>query len=212
MGNIVGSLEVPNLLHARKNLVLAVTERQRNILIGCVLGDVYIAPKGKVRIEQSHKQADYIAWKYRELGSLAYPSLPREINRISSVTGAKYQSIFFDLRQYFRPWRLLFYPNGKKIFPRGIALSPLTIAVWYMDDGCWTGTKCVIATEGFDDDGIARIQNELLSRYGIESLTGKNRKLTIRKQSHGTFFRLISSHIIPSMKYKIPNPVTTFSA
>ena len=48
MGNIVGSLEVPNLLRARKNLVLAVTERQRDILIGCVFGNPMVTRPGVV--------------------------------------------------------------------------------------------------------------------------------------------------------------------
>jgi|SRR3989344_506700 len=212
MGNIVGSLEVPNLLRARKNLVLAVTERQRDILIGCVLGDAYIAKRGQIRIEQSHRQIEYVNWKYQGLSSLAYPALPRTIDRIHKKSGQKYRSTFFSLRQYFRPWRLLFYPSGKKIFPERLSISPISLAVWYMDDGCWTGSKCVIATEGFDDPSIGRIQIMLQSHYGIKSLVGKNRKLTIRKQSHDTFYKLISPNIVSSMKYKIPNPVTTFSA
>lgn len=212
MGNIVGSLEVPNLLHARKNLVLAVTERQRDILIGCVLGDAYIAKKGKIRIEQSYRQIEYILWKYQELNSLAYPALPRTIDRTNTKNGQTYQSTFFSLRQYFRPWRLIFYPSGKKVFPSGLTISPLSLAIWYMDDGCWTGTKCVIATEGFDDPSIERIQQTLQSQYEIESVVGKNRKLVIRKQSHDTFYTLVSPNMVSSMKYKIPNPVTTFSA
>lgn len=213
MGNIVGSLEVPNLLRARKNLVLGMTDRQRDILIGCVLGDAYVTKRGQIRIEQSHKQQEYLLWKYQELSSLVFPSLPRTIDRIHKISGQKYQSIFFNLRQYFRPWRLIFYPQGKKIFPEGLSLNPLSLAIWYMDDGCWTGRKCVISTEGFDDASIARIQSVLQFRYGIESVVGeKNRKLTVRKQSHDTFYRIVSPNTVSSMKYKIPNPVTTFSA
>jgi len=42
MGNAVGSLELPTILRARKNLSLALTERQKEILIGCILGDGHI--------------------------------------------------------------------------------------------------------------------------------------------------------------------------
>ena len=59
MGNPVGSLEVPIVLRARKRLLLELTERQREILIGCVLGDAYISQLGKIRIEHSVKQREY---------------------------------------------------------------------------------------------------------------------------------------------------------
>ena len=202
MGNTVGSLEVPIVLHARKRLLLELTERQREILIGCVLGDAYISPLGKIRIEHSIKQREYIEWKYRELSSLCYPAEPREIVHVLR-TGKQYQSIFFLLRQYFRPWHAIFY-DGKKIFPRNLRITPLSLAVWYMDDGCWTGKKAVISAESFGGVYRGYMQEALVHQYGIETVVGKNGKLVIRKKSHDTFFSLIAPHIIPFMKYKLP--------
>jgi len=202
MGNPVGSLEVPNVLHARKNLRLELTYRQRDILTGCVLGDAYISPLGKIRIEQSTKQQEYVTWKYQELKSLCYGALPREISHTLN-TGKEYTSLFFNSRQYFRPWRELFY-DGKKLFPRGLPLSPLTLAVWYMDDGCWTGKKALISAESFRGRCCENMQETIFSQHGIETVVGKNGKLIIRKKSHDTFFNLIIPHIIASMKYKLP--------
>jgi len=207
MGNTVGSLEIPISLHARKNLSLVLTERQKDILLGCVLGDAYINPLGKIRIEQSIKQMDYVQWKYQELKSLAYPSLPREI--IHKIREKEYQSVIFTLRQYFRLWRSIFYFEKRKIFPKNLLLSPLSLAVWYMDDGCWTGKKSVISIESFDAENSKNIQEIFSNQFGIETIIGKNRKLIIRKKSHSKFYGLISPYIIFSMKYKIPTPVTT---
>lgn len=204
MDNTVGSLEVPMLLHARRNLILSMTQRQKDILIGCVLGDAYVAPRGKIRIEQSTKQREYLLWKHKELCSLAYPSLPAEAHRTRHQSGRTYSSVYFELRQYFRPWRAIFYQETGKTFPRNLVLSPLSLAVWYMDDGCWTGEKLIIATEGFSDKDRDAIQTMFWKQFGIETIVGKNRKLVIRKQSHTTFCSLISPHIITSMKYKLP--------
>ena len=209
MGNTVGSLEVPIMLRARKNLCLSLEERQRDILIGCTIGDAYISPKGNIRIEQSIKQIDYVLWKYEELKSLAYPALPKQINRFNSKRNKLYCSVYFELRRYFRSWRSIFYQDGKKIFPKNLMLSPLSLAVWYMDDGCWTGSKVVISTEGFGDESEKRIQQTLHSQWNIETVIGKNRKLVIRKNSHDQFYGLIYPYITSSMHYKIPNPVTT---
>jgi len=209
MDNPVGSLEVPSELTARKTLCLSVSPQQREILIGCVLGDAYIAPLGKIRIEQSIKQKDYLAWKFDELKSLCYAGGPREITHV--YRGKRYQSVFFLLRQYFRVWRKIFYQEKQKVFPDGLKLSPLSLAVWYMDDGCWTGKKIVISTESFKGHNVVSMQKALLDQFRLETKVGKNGKMVIRKVSHEIFWSLVSPHIVPSMKYKLPNPVTTCS-
>ena len=203
MGNPVGSLEVPNVLQARKRLLLELSQRQKEILIGCVLGDAYISPLGKVRIEQSTKQRAYVDWKYQELRSLCYGAQPREIIH-TLPTGRQHASVFFLLRQYFRSWRSIFYEGRTKIFPRDLPVSPLSLAVWYMDDGCWTGKKALICAESFDGQYRENMQQALLDQYGIETVVGKNGRLVIRKRFHDQFFSLVAPHIIPSMKYKLP--------
>jgi|SRR3989344_1325276 len=211
MGNLVGSLEVPHILHARKRLFLSLSKRQAEILVGCILGDAHISPLGKIRIEHSIKQKAYVEWKYQELKTLCYGAQPREIVH-TLQTKKEYQSIFFLLRQYFRSWRAIFYEEREKIFPHRLTLSPLTLAVWYMDDGCWTGTKSLISTESFKGKYKDFMQQALMDQYGIETVIGKNQKLIIRKKSHATFYKLIAPYIISSMKYKLPNPVTTQSS
>lgn len=212
MDNTVGSLEPPQILFARKNLELRLSKRQREILVGCILGDAYIASLGKVRIEHSVKQREYVDWKHEELHSLCYLGGPRTITHtLLTQPGKEYKAIFFLLRQYFRPWRAIFYRGREKIFPENLKLSPLSLAVWYMDDGCWTGKKCVISTESFKGKYGTFLRNALWQQFAIESIIGKNGKLAIRKRSHKIFYRLISPHIISSMKYKLPNPVTTQS-
>ena len=203
MGNPVGSLEVPNVLQARKRLLLELSQRQKEILIGCILGDAYISPLGKIRIEQSTKQRAYVDWKYQELRSLCYPALPREIVH-TLPTGKQHTSVFFLLRQYFRLWRSIFYEGRIKIFPRDLPVTPLSLAVWYMDDGCWTGKKALICAESFDGIYRENMQKALLDQHGIETVVGKNGRLVIRKKFHDRFFSLIAPHIIPSMKYKLP--------
>jgi hypothetical protein len=129
--------------------------------------------------------------------------------RYSKKQSKDYASYRFSSRQYFRSWRDIWYPQGVKIFPASLVLTPVILAVWYMDDGCWTGSKAVIAIEGFDDESQKNIQNSLQDQYDIETIIGKNRKLLIRAKSHNRFFKLIAEYIIPSMQYKIPDPVTT---
>lgn len=181
--------------------------RQRDILVGSVLGDAYIAPWGKIRIEHSVKQRAYVYWKHRELKSLCYAGVPREITHV--YRGRSYQAIFLQLRQFFRSWRAIFYEGKQKIFPKDLCISPLSLAVWYMDDGCWTGKKVVISTESFKGESIKNLQDTLLRQFRLHTVVGKNGKLVILKKSHKDFQELISPYIVPSMRYKVPNPVTT---
>lgn len=211
MDNAVGSLELPKILRARKNLFLALTDEQREILIGCVLGDAYIHKLGKIIIEQSAKQKDYLFWKYNELKNLCYPAKPAKIIRIDKRNNKNYYSNVFYLRQYFRLWRKIFYRENKKVFPDNLLLTPLSVAVWYMDDGSQSCGNCIISTEGFDERSRKNIQDLFFDQFGIETTFRKSKKLSIRRKSQSKFYEIICPHIIPSMKYKIPNPVTTFS-
>ena len=206
MNNTVGSLELANVVRARKNLSLVMTDFQKAVLIGCILGDAYITKLGKIRFEQSVKNKEYAFWVYGVLSSLLYPAKPRTLSRFSKKQNAYYDSVRFSSRQYFRSWQSFFYPEGKKIFSENIPLTPVTLAVWYMDDGCWTGSKAIIAIEGFDDVSQQKIKEALERQFGIEVKIGKNRKLLIRKRSHDRFFNLVAPYIIPSMQYKIPKP------
>lgn len=209
MGNTVGSLEVPLILRARKRLTLTLSSRQRDILVGCILGDGYISSLGKIRIEHSTKQQEYVAWKHEELKSLCYRGGMREIVHV--YHSKNYRSIFFLSRQFFRVWRAIFYDTEGKVFPKNLSLTPLSLAVWYMDDGCWTGKKIVISTESFVGENIHFVQDALYRQFNLETIAGKNGKLVIRKRSHEIFCKLVSPYIVPSMKYKLPNPVTTWS-
>mgnify|MGYP001587712397 FL=1 len=207
MGNPVGSLEMPMILRARRRLTLSLTPRQREILVGCILGDAYVTPLGKIRIEHSTKQRAYVDWKRKELLSLCYSGEPREITHV--YRGKRYQSIFFLLRQYFRIWQNVFYPEKRKVFPKALQLTPLSLAVWYMDDGCWTGKKILISTESFRGESMSHLQDALYRQLNIETIASSNGKLVIRKKSHEVFCKLVSPYIIASMRYKLPNPVTT---
>ena len=205
MDNAVGSLELPKILRARKNLKLEITDRQREILIGCILGDAHIQKLGKIIIEQSARQKDYLFWKYNELKNLCYPAKPAKIIRIDKRNNKEYYSNIFYLRQYFRLWRKIFYYENKKVFPDNLLLTPLSVAVWYMDDGCFSKEKSTISTEGFSEENRNKVQKVFYEQFGIETAIGKSKKLVIRKKSQNKFYDLIRPYIVPSMEYKIPS-------
>jgi recombination protein RecA len=200
--NTEGSREVM-IFTARKNLKLEVSDRQIAILIGCLLGDAYLTKLGKIQIEQSSK--DYIDWKYQELASISYPNPPKEVVRFEKNDNRVTKSFRFWTRQYFRVWRDDFYQGSQKIFPKKLVnwLTPLSLAVWYMDDGCYQKFDCTLSTESFDLESREQLMN-ILRDFGIKSLPRGKGKIRIKSSSLKKFFELINPYIHRSMMYKLP--------
>ena len=189
---------------ARKNLKLDVSDRQIQILIGCLLGDAYLTKLGKIQIEQSDKQREYIKWKHQELASISYSGL-KEVVRYDKKDNRVTKSLRFWTRQYFRNWREIFYRDNHKIYPNDLAkwISPLSIAVWHMDDGCYSKGNCILSTESFDFENRYKLAEKLES-FGIKIILMLNGKLRIKRSSLPKFFELIRPYIHSSMSSKLP--------
>ena len=189
---------------ARKNLKLDVSDKQIEILVGCLLGDAYLTRLGKIQIEQSNKQENYIRWKHQELFSISYAGL-KEVVRFDKQDKRVTKSFRFWTRQFFKDWRSIFYRENRKIFPTklGKYITPLSIAVWYMDDGSYDQKyRCIISTESFDlKSRICLLKR--LRHFKIEAILKNNGKLAIRSNSLNKFFELIKPYLHQSMRYKL---------
>ncbi len=196
------------------NTVGSLTQLERSIIVGSLLGDGYlrIVPGRKnalLEINHSFSQKDYVDWKYKMLKNLCL-SAPKK--RQGNGGRIAYR---FNTRQHKELTNLfrLFYRDGKKVIPRNLKLNPMMLAVWYMDDG----SKCresdvYLNTQQFDIADQQKGLKSLLS-LGIESSLNRDkqyRRIRIKKSSLPNFFKLIRPNIIRSMKYKLSyNPVET---
>ena len=205
MGNTVGSREPCIAFTARKQQVLWVTPHQLEILIGCILGDAHVTPRGQVRIEHSKKQNDYILWKYKKLRSISYPNPPQSYIIHDRRTDEDYKAMRFSTRQYFRPLRSKFYQESRKIFPLKMKISALTLAVWYMDDGHFERKKkrAILATDNFTKNEIKIITNLISQLFGVSGVIRKSGKLVFAGHDCAKFFEIIDQYIIESMRYKV---------
>ncbi len=93
----------------------------------------------RLKIDHSEKQREYVQWKYEELASCV-PSRPARIDYYDKRTGNTYCNRRFathSLPDFDYYWGL-FYRSGRKIIPINIGQilhSPISLAVWHMDDG-----------------------------------------------------------------------------
>lgn len=205
MGNTVGSRESLIAFKARKQQILWVQPHQLEILCGSILGDAYVAPLGKIQLEHSVKQLEYLMWKYDQLATISYAGKPAIVKRYNRRVNKSYKSIRFWTRQFFRPLRNQFYQGKTKIFPRDLTLTPLMMAVWHMDDGHYDQIKdrVTLATDAFDSVSLTAICKALKRDFAIHPMVRPSGKLVIVKESQERFFSAIRPFIIPSMRYKI---------
>lgn len=79
-----------------------------------------------------------------------------------------------------------FYRDKVKIIPRDIGryLTPLSLAVWIMDDGAKSSTSIKLCTESFNRRDLEFLQSVIESKFGIRSKlhrSGKGHNIYIVK-------------------------------
>jgi hypothetical protein len=103
-----------------------------------------------------------------------------------------------------------FYPGGEKRLPVDFEsdLTPLSLAVWYMDDGHLSDrTKDGVITiaSGFPDDDIVRIVKHLNDlKLDAKAKRYEDSVSIISIENGRKFHDMVGVHIHPSMIYKIP--------
>lgn len=127
-----------------------ITKKDMSILIGLLLGDGYINPKGRIGIEHCEKQKDFCIDKAKLLHSICGGKdiVVQENKRIRTPlkNGKEWKSKEFITYSFkkqsaaFIPIRNLLYKNNIKTITKEILefLDPLSIAIWWLDDGTLT--------------------------------------------------------------------------
>ncbi|TSC69177.1 MAG: hypothetical protein G01um101466_157 [Parcubacteria group bacterium Gr01-1014_66] len=189
------------------NTVGSLTQSQKSLLIGTLLGDGYvrIVPGRRnafLEVNHSYHAKAYVEWKYRMLRDIAgsYPVMRKaKQGRIAYRFYTKQHPDITKLHEAF-------YQKGYKIVPDNLILDPLSLAVWYMDDGSRCRSSDVyLNTQQFEKDDQKHLIT-ILEKLGIESRTNKDKqylRLRILKSSLPKLRALIERYIIPEMRYKI---------
>lgn len=207
---------------------LELTERQKNILIGTLLGDASMArplnkPSYYIKFEQKITQADYVHHLYEVFKPyVGTGPQTRVIKNSYHITPG--QSCHFRTYGHkdFIPYYNLFYTNCgkglelnyKKRVPRNIAelLTAEGLAYWFMDDGSSQRTSQGIntcfnfSTHGFSYEDQTLLRLTLENKFGLYSRIRKDKtffRLYIKAESANKFVDLIRPYIRPSFLYKI---------
>jgi LAGLIDADG DNA endonuclease family len=213
----VESFSEDNTVGSRRILVLDLPPTAQSVVVGALLGDAYLTPNGSLQVEHCLDHAEYTFWMYEMLQAIAGKP-PTTVERYDRRTDKIYRSVRFYTKTLLKPFRGVFYCGRRKIVPSQLdeLLDPLAMAVWFMDDGgrgARTPKGLVINTSGFLADEQVALQSLLAGKFGVATSihrVGKGFQLYVRAESFSRFAELVSSYLVPRMRYKIPiDPVTT---
>jgi hypothetical protein len=88
-----------------------------------------------------------------------------------------------------------------------LELAPLTLAVWFMDDGCKSRTAVYLNTQQFDRESQETLLRLLREQWAIEGALNRDKQYhRIRLTVDGTqrLAKLIDPDLLTELRYKLP--------
>jgi recombination protein RecA len=192
---------------------------QWQVLLGGLMGDGALSPSrsghaARLRFGHGAKQVDYADWKASLFGNLS----------VSRSTNAK-GDVFHDVQPLaeLADLRRAVYVDGMKVLSHEYLkqLTPLSLAIWYMDDGTFAvrakgvqartidgSGRSEICVQAFDPASRERLCTHLADTWGIEARLRKRGTrgqavLIFTKDETAKLHALIAPFVHPSMDYKL---------
>jgi hypothetical protein len=183
----------------------SLSEEQKQIIVGCLLGDGTMRIKTNALCEINHcyKQKELVDWIYFKFKK--FVGTKPKIH----LGNGKRIAYRFTTRSLpiFNEFYKSFYVSGKKVIPKSLILNPLTMAMWFMDDGSKSRSSIYLNTQQFSQEEQEFLQKSLIDQWGIETTLNKDKiytRIRIRVSSVQKFVSLIKPHILKSFYYKLP--------
>ena len=201
-------------IEARKK-TLKLSKTQREILVGLMLGDGHLETQNdgqtyRLKVEQSLRKEKYALWLYEKFNNfvLTEPKIKDKIRN-----GVRTKNIYFSTLSHssFRFYAQQFYVNGKKVIPKfiGKLLTPLSLAVWFMDDGSIKSKNHqakILNTQCFSQKEVLYLIKILNDKFGIKAKLRRQKdgyQIYILSGSMTKFRSIIGEYVIDSMRYKL---------
>ena len=192
---------------------------QWQVLLGGLMGDGALSPTrsgngARFRWGHGAKQAVYGDWKASMFANM-------QVSRSTNAKGA----VFHDVQPLteLAELREAVYVGGKKVLSDDYLklLSPLSLAVWYMDDGTFANRskglqerthdgsgRSEICVAAFDDGSQERLRGYLADTWGINArLAFKGARampfLIFPKDETAKLHALVAPFVHPSLEYKL---------
>ena len=197
------------------------SDQQVQVVLGSLMGDGSLSPNlrgrsgTRFRLGHDAKQAAYLGWKVSLLGNI-------ECCRTTNAMGAVFAD-FTPLPELAELRDAVYFDDGKKHLSWDYlkALTPLALAIWYMDDGNFTvrskglqertqggSGRITICIEAMSPGTRERLTQYLRDTHGLDVKliqSGALRKAVLIFTTAATakFQKLVAPYMHPSMDYKL---------
>jgi hypothetical protein len=202
-----------SIIDCMGNPRIILSDEENQILNGCLLGDGHLRkPRGQSSYFQyKSSQLFHVEYIYNWFGRLAsqgYKDGPRSYSYydkrykktfIGYIFCTQSNITFYKLRQQW-------YPEGKKIVPRDLELTPLTCLLWYIGDGSLSKAKqhnIKLSTDGFKSNDVDFLI-ETLNKLGFEAT-----KVSVRRNQYA--IHIPRRNVKKFLDYIGPCPVECYS-
>ena len=202
---------------------MKVTKEGRDLVVFMSLGDGNLSKGGYLRMRHCLKQRDYLNWKYDLLRKLIRVTEPYYV----SNNGYGAYEIRTYTNKFIKLYRNVIYKGNKKtVGNRKLLnkLTPLGLAIWYMDDGGLSQKKdkngIIVANDLMLNTHVSREENQVIIDYfkdvwNINFTQVKNKglyRLRCGTNEARKFIEIVKPYVeqVPSMYHKIavkPKPV-----
>lgn len=140
-----------------------------------LIGDGTLGKDGRFQIKHSRAQREYLEWKRNLISNFLRVCEPtKKIDRVT-YKGETKEHVSFYIRtrteRFLKLYRKVLYPQGKKrMYTRKILdkLTPLGIAIWYMDDGNLSNPKHGQTTQLTINTYCSREECQIICDYFLE--------------------------------------------
>ena len=202
----------------------------KEIMIGSLLGNLHIERskwknkegsiiEGNSRLlfKQEDTNVEYLMWIWKKFSSNGFVSTkkPKLYIRISKNNKVRYyyklnSYSFVELNNYYNRFYISTSSGEKniKVVPKDLDkdFTSLSLAVWFMDDGCISGEGLKLNTNKYKKEEVEYLSINILKNLfnivsSVNKLGNKDQYIIyIHKESKKEFIKLISSHLTEGMK------------
>lgn len=191
-----------------------------SVIIGSLLGDAYgnkrFVEGTRICYRQSIIHKEYLFWLYQFFNNRGYCSNlePRIYTGSLKIKGIEKKYSGYEFNTYtFRSFDWIykmFYKNGKKIIHSNLGnyLTPLALAIWISDDGCWVNSGVRISCNAFTLIEVKLLIKILNKNFGlicnVQNIYILNKySIYIQSKSIPKLREIIAPFIHNSMLYKL---------
>jgi hypothetical protein len=222
--------DIKKWITRRNESLPPLSDFQLEIIVGSLLGDGSIKKKYHHNCRFSKPQCvkfkEYLDWHFIKLypystklykgytDRIIINSNKKIINYKTGDKKLKYYCLGTIAHPVFTKLREKWYPNGVKVVPCDLKLTPLTIAIWYCDDGSndFSSRKASISTQGFSFNDVELLAGNLHNFDLFPKIESRLSPYTKRPQpilkfyssSYKNLINLVTSHVMwDCFKYKV---------